>query len=324
MQDRQLRYLVEIGKQGSLSGAARHLGVSQPALSQFLANEEQELGTRLFIPYGNKLVPTPAGNVYISAARQMLKVREQTYSRLMRPDPDSIRKIRIGVPNQYYDRLVARIVPRLYGSLKSIDISIKDAVSPDLIKQLDTGELDMAIVGSSDPPDSPGSDYVFMRCEVCMLVPRVFNLTFPVLENEREHKLLPLEELRNQPFVLPEGRNVLKELVDQVFEGAGYVPHVSYLSDNPFVAMELAAQGFGTAFVTLNAAAAADISRCRIFLMESHPCVYYRIRLREQKEPDEVESLLIMSLLREALRTGDESIYLNEASRSILESGKEV
>ena len=324
MQDRQLRYMVEIGKQGSLSGAARHLGVSQPALSQFLANEEQELGTRLFIPYGNKLVPTPAGNVYISAARQMLKVREQTYSRLMRPDPDSIRKIRIGVPNQYYDRLAARIVPRLYGSLKSIDISIKDAVSPDLIKQLDTGELDMAIVGSSDPPDSPGSDYVFMRCEVCMLVPRVFNLTFPVLENEREHKLLPLEELRNQPFVLPEGRNVLKELVDQVFEDAGYVPHVSYLSDNPFVAMELAAQGFGTAFVTLNAAAAADISRCRIFLMESHPCVHYRIRLREQKEPDEVESLLIMSLLREALRTGDESIYLNEASRSILESGKEV
>ncbi len=324
MQDKQLRYIVEIGRQGSLSAAARHLGISQPALSQFLANEEQGLGTRLFISYGNKLIPTPAGNVYISAASRMLKIRDQTYNRIMRPEQDDIRKIKLGVPNQFFDILAARVVPSIYGRIKNLDIEIRDAISFDLKSKLEGGELDMAIVGSSDPPDSPGSDYVFMRCEVCMLVPRVFNLTFPVLENEREHKLLPLEELRNQPFVLPEGRNVLKELVDQVFEDAGYVPHVSYLSDNPFVAMELAAQGFGTAFVTLNAAAAADISRCRIFLMESHPCVYYRIRLREQKEPDEVESLLIMSLLREALRTGDESIYLNEASRSILESGKEV
>ena len=41
MQTKQLRYIVEIARQQSLSGAARVLGVSQPALSQFLAAEEQ-------------------------------------------------------------------------------------------------------------------------------------------------------------------------------------------------------------------------------------------------------------------------------------------
>ena len=320
MQDRQLRYMVEIGRRGSLSGAARHLGVSQPALSQFLANEEQALGTKLFIPYGNRMIPTPAGNVYITAASRMLKVRDQTYSRIMRPDPDSIRRVRIGVPNQYYDRLAARIVPSLYSSIKNIDISIKDAVSLDLSNQLDAGELDMAIIGSADSPDTPESGFVFMRCEVCILVPRVFNLNFPVLENNKEHKLLPLEELRDQPFVLPEGRSVLRGLVDRAFSEAGYMPHVSYRSDNPYVAMELAAGGFGAAFLTLNAASGADISRCRIFLMESHPCIYYGIRLRDRKDPDEVESLVIRRLLKEVLREREDFIYLNEASRRMLES----
>lgn len=323
MQDRQLRYMVEIGRQGSLSGAARHLEISQPALSQFLANEEQELGISLFIHYGNRLVPTPAGNVYISAAKRMLKIREQTYSRLMKADPDDIRKVRIGVPNQYFDKLVARVVPRLYGSIKNIDISIRDAVSFDLKRQLEEGELDMAVVGSADHPDDPESGYIFMRCEVCILVPRVFNLKLPVLENDREHKLLPLEELREHHFVLPEGRSVIKELVDQAFAKAGYVPHVSYLSDNPFVAMELAAEGFGAAFLTLNAASNADISRCRIFLMDAHPCIYYGIRLRNQREPDDMEKVLIRELLRAAVKEGNDCIYLNEASRRMLKSGGE-
>ena len=61
MQTKQLNYIVEIARQQSLSGAARVLGISQPALSQFLAAEEKSLNTQLFFSYQNKLYPTPAG-----------------------------------------------------------------------------------------------------------------------------------------------------------------------------------------------------------------------------------------------------------------------
>ena len=323
MQDKQLRYMVEIGRLGSLSAAARHLGISQPALSQFLANEEQRLGTRLFISYGNRLIPTPAGNVYISAASRMLKIRDQTYSRIMRSEQDNIRKIKLGVPNQFFDILAARVVPSIYGRIKNLDIEIRDAISFDLKSKLEVGELDMAIIGSSGSPDSREAGYVFIRCEICILVPRVFDQVFPLMENEKFYEFMPLEELKDHPFILPEGKSILKDVVEDLFSQTGYTPHISYSTDNPFVAMELAAQGFGAAFMTLNAALNADLSRCRIFLLESRPSIYYGIRLREHKEPDEVETMLIRKLIKAALREGNDSIYLNEASRHLLEAEEE-
>ena len=45
MNTRQLTYVLSIAETGNLSAAAKELGVSQPALSKYLAELEDELGT---------------------------------------------------------------------------------------------------------------------------------------------------------------------------------------------------------------------------------------------------------------------------------------
>ena len=55
MTTRQLYYLVTIADQGSLSGASRVLGISQPALSKFLSEYESSLGFLLFLRYHRQL-----------------------------------------------------------------------------------------------------------------------------------------------------------------------------------------------------------------------------------------------------------------------------
>ena len=44
MNTRQLTYVLSIAETGNLSAAAKELGVSQPALSKYLAELEDELG----------------------------------------------------------------------------------------------------------------------------------------------------------------------------------------------------------------------------------------------------------------------------------------
>jgi DNA-binding transcriptional LysR family regulator len=61
---------------GTLSGAARSLGISQPTLTKYIQRLEGELGVELFYRDGGKLIPTYAGNRYLSNVRNIIPLLE--------------------------------------------------------------------------------------------------------------------------------------------------------------------------------------------------------------------------------------------------------
>ena len=69
---RDLELLEALEQYGTLTAAAEHLFVSQPALSQRLVRLEERLGTQLFDRVGRGLVVNPAGKRMLQAARVIL------------------------------------------------------------------------------------------------------------------------------------------------------------------------------------------------------------------------------------------------------------
>lgn len=69
---RDLELLEALGSQGTLTAAARHLYVSQPALSQRLLRLEERLGMPLFDRRGRNLVANNAGQRMLQAAGRTL------------------------------------------------------------------------------------------------------------------------------------------------------------------------------------------------------------------------------------------------------------
>ena len=61
MELRHLRYFVSVAEQGSVSSAARHVHVSQPALSRQIRDLEAELGVQLFDQVGRRIELTAEG-----------------------------------------------------------------------------------------------------------------------------------------------------------------------------------------------------------------------------------------------------------------------
>ena len=53
MELKEARYILAIARHKSISKAAEALFISQPSLSKYLKNLEQQLGTRLFDRIGN-------------------------------------------------------------------------------------------------------------------------------------------------------------------------------------------------------------------------------------------------------------------------------
>lgn len=72
MQLDQLVCLVEVAKAGSFTAAAQHLHITLSAVSQSIANLENELGVTLFIRSRTGAAPTPEGQVLIKKAYEVV------------------------------------------------------------------------------------------------------------------------------------------------------------------------------------------------------------------------------------------------------------
>src|SRR5262245_3254169 len=67
-----LSVLLEVDRRGSLTAAAKHLGLTQSALSHTVKRVEQQFGTAIWQKQGRGLRLTPAGNYLLSLAQQLL------------------------------------------------------------------------------------------------------------------------------------------------------------------------------------------------------------------------------------------------------------
>jgi DNA-binding transcriptional LysR family regulator len=72
MNVQHLRYLVAVSDAGSVSAAARALGVTQPVISRSVRAFEGEHGMSVFCHSGSRLVPTAAGKAVVDSARDAL------------------------------------------------------------------------------------------------------------------------------------------------------------------------------------------------------------------------------------------------------------
>ena len=75
MDFRDLTYITAIAKYQNLTKAAEALYISQPGLSKFLTQLEDEAGLKLFDRIERRYIPTYAGKRYLEYARSILDTK---------------------------------------------------------------------------------------------------------------------------------------------------------------------------------------------------------------------------------------------------------
>ena len=73
MNFRQLEYVVEVNRCGSINRAAQALFISQPALSSAIRELESELGFPVFVRSSKGIVCTAEGKRFLASAQQILR-----------------------------------------------------------------------------------------------------------------------------------------------------------------------------------------------------------------------------------------------------------
>jgi len=70
LEDSKICAFLTVADKGSFTAAARHLGITQPAVSAQIASLEASLGVQLF-ERGRELVLTPSGESFLPYARRI-------------------------------------------------------------------------------------------------------------------------------------------------------------------------------------------------------------------------------------------------------------
>lgn len=119
---------------GSLSEAARRMGLAPIAVSRSLAALEAELGTRLMHRTTRSLSLTPEGEAFLPFAQALVENAEQAQARLRSGEEGAAGLLRLSVPIAFGRKIVAPLLPRLLAENSKLKVALEmnDAL-PDLV-----------------------------------------------------------------------------------------------------------------------------------------------------------------------------------------------
>ncbi|MBH0112084.1 LysR family transcriptional regulator [Novosphingobium sp. YJ-S2-02] len=139
----QLRSFVEVYRQRSLSGAARSLGLTQPAISQHIAALEAAIGHPLFVRHAKGVTPTIVAEEMASGIGDSLDMAEAVLARARARSADLTGIVRI---MGQADFLAEIVVPGLLPLVRrGMQIRFTAADRAQMAAAVLAGECDLAI-----------------------------------------------------------------------------------------------------------------------------------------------------------------------------------
>lgn len=140
-----IEVFVAAAEEGSISAAARRLGVSASAVSQQLSGLEAALATQLLDRSGRPMQMTPAGAMFRRHAQTILNAASEARAELAMADLSGLTTLRLGVIEDFDSDVTPRLLSLLARDLKGCRFLLETGASHRLLDQLEARALDVAI-----------------------------------------------------------------------------------------------------------------------------------------------------------------------------------
>jgi len=143
---KHLRLIESVATEGSLSGAAKKLFLTQSALSHQLKEIEMQMGTEAFHRINKKLVLTPAGNIVLAAARKILPLVENVDVELRKISSGEVGQLRICTECFTCYHWLPSLMKKFSLEYPNIEIQINTENINEPLQLLREGKIDLALV----------------------------------------------------------------------------------------------------------------------------------------------------------------------------------
>ena len=146
MEIRVLKYFLTVAREGSITGAANSLHLTQPTLSRQLQDLEKELGQKLLIRGKYKVSLTPEGMILKKRAQEIVDMVEKTEAEFNAFTDVLAGDIYIGCGETDSMKYVAAVIKEVQETYPEIKFHIHSGNAEDVTEKLDKGLLDFGVL----------------------------------------------------------------------------------------------------------------------------------------------------------------------------------
>lgn len=140
-----LRDLVAIADAGSVRGAARVHGLTQPAITRSLRDLEKDLGVPLLERHGKGVTLTPYGQSFVIRARSILQDVERGRQEILQLKGEGVGRVSIGLSSAVFLSLLPEVYPVFRKAYPDVGLSFTEGLFPAMEPHLKSGSLDFYI-----------------------------------------------------------------------------------------------------------------------------------------------------------------------------------
>jgi len=218
-----LRLFRAVATEGTLTGAAQRLNLSQSALSTQLRALEEALGHALFDRRGRGLVLTEAGRIALAHADTIFRTAEDLTATL-REQGRARRALRVGALATLSRNFQMRFLAPLMGR-EDVEVVLRSGAQPDLLRGLDAMALDVVLTNLAPARDaaSPWRVQQLAAQPVSLVAP-------PARATGAPAAMAAL--LMHAPLVLPPPETALRASFDALTDRLDITPAIAAEADD--------------------------------------------------------------------------------------------
>lgn len=245
----RLLLLDQVARQGSISGAAKVIGITPSAVSQQLAALERETGAELLDRGRRGVTLTGAGAALVGHARKVRSALETARTAIDQLSGSLVGTVRIGAIASAVTPFVVPMVERLAESGDGIEVTVTVEEPTKTIDAVIGGALDIAIVDLYDHVPMTFPSFL----EVTELLVESLVLVLP--PEASVSKRTTLADLQDERWVMPPESAACGQSVRYACRAEGFEPKVVWETDDQLLLVELVSRGLGITLLPRLAAA---------------------------------------------------------------------
>ena len=238
MSTARYRAFIAVAQQGSLSAAARSLGLSQPTISSQIATLERQSQIELFHRQGYRMSLTGAGHKLMTLAQKLLALESETEFFLRDSGKLHQGELKIGAVGPFH---VIEMVAAYRALHPGMQLSIRMGNSQQVLHDLENYSTDVAVLaGLYERPELVAREYA--RHSIILFA----HVDHPLAQREQ----IDIAALHNQPLLLRERGSTTRAAMEKALAAASVKPQLNLEIGSREAIREAVARGLGIGAVS--------------------------------------------------------------------------
>lgn len=143
-----LRAFIAVAETGGMTSAARHLNLTQAAVSQQIKRLETLFDAELFDRSQKQVRLTPTGERLVAYARRMLSLNHEVWSVITAPAFEG--EVRLGVPHDIVGTFMPHVLRSFSRAWPRVNVTLVSDTTPTLLASLKERKIDLSLTTEAE------------------------------------------------------------------------------------------------------------------------------------------------------------------------------